>query len=429
MKIIHVMNHPPPYELYRESRPEIHWLVTTDAWVGIWRTEWAYALAHEIRKVTDEYEIEVWQPDLRADRIYEHRFANGLLGRIIPARPKPRRYGLKRTSSLHSPLMIRLMAEQSSVHEVIFHFHGNLAGLSIELLARVWTSPVIFSIHGTVHLPNVQMFRIRWNFLASVSDLRDYLHAREALRNVSLLTYMNDKYCDQLQHLYRGPKIKLTMGCDFDFWRKLDKRRCRRELNLPKDRLVLFWSSRLNADKQIDRFIAILNQWRHKDNFVLVISGHGTPEFEAHLRDISSGMFEKGMLRFTGFLGDEELRRYYSACDLFVLTSKSEGASVAVIKALACETPVFATKVGNTSEILLQHGAGTVVGTTDYSQWKQELENILDGKRIRILERAIAKRLYHWPNIARQFIDLYEEVTSCRNGIRTDNCPQVIEKF
>ena len=72
------MSTPPAYEIYKgEQRPEINWETNDNSWVGIWGYDWGDLLGNAILSQTNEFEFEVWQNDLRADRIYEYTFDVG----------------------------------------------------------------------------------------------------------------------------------------------------------------------------------------------------------------------------------------------------------------------------------------------------------------------------------------------------------------
>lgn len=94
------MNRSPAYKEYaNKSRPAINWDTPEDSWVGIWGYDWSDQLASEILKLTNEFEHEVWQPDMRADKIYSHTFKNGLTHRMFPVVEKPNK-------EFFSPLMV-----------------------------------------------------------------------------------------------------------------------------------------------------------------------------------------------------------------------------------------------------------------------------------------------------------------------------------
>jgi glycosyltransferase involved in cell wall biosynthesis len=58
---------------------------------------------------------------------------------------------------------------------------------------------------------------------------------------------------------------------------------------------------------------------------------------------------------FATVIGTSEPERYYSAMDVYVCASATEGLSNSILEAMACGRPVIATKVGGNPE-LVQHG-------------------------------------------------------------------------
>ncbi len=69
-------------------------------------------------------------------------------------------------------------------------------------------------------------------------------------------------------------------------------------------------------------------------------------------------------VRFAGAVAPEELPPYYRAADLSVLASSREGWPNVVLESLACGTPVLATRVWGTPEILTRTRAGLLVDGT-----------------------------------------------------------------
>ena len=103
MKIISILPHPPAYDLYKnEPRPRINWDTPAGDWVGIWGYDWADQIGNEILKRTDKFKYEVWQPDLRADKIYSHTFESGLKHKLFPAEKKIVFNGYKFISEIYS---------------------------------------------------------------------------------------------------------------------------------------------------------------------------------------------------------------------------------------------------------------------------------------------------------------------------------------
>ena len=86
-------------------------------------------------------------------------------------------------------------------------------------------------------------------------------------------------------------------------------------------------------------------------NALLLIGGAGYLESDL-LKMIKQYDLEQNVI-LLGFIPEEALPYYYQAADLFVLpTLAYEGFGLVTIEALACGTPVIATPVGATPEIL-----------------------------------------------------------------------------
>jgi glycosyltransferase involved in cell wall biosynthesis len=94
----------------------------------------------------------------------------------------------------------------------------------------------------------------------------------------------------------------------------------------------------------------------------LLLVGGGAAE--ARLRAQAARLGIEGHVRFVGPVPPSELPRYYRAADALVLSSLREGWANVVLEALACGTPVLATAVWGTPEILTDCRAGLLVEPT-----------------------------------------------------------------
>ena len=200
------------------------------------------------------------------------------------------------------------------------------------------------------------------------------------------------------------------MGCDFSYWKVGNKCKAKKHFNINNDAKVFSLASNFNERKQIDRIIHTLKKLDQKYKFKLLIIGHGEEKYEKYLKDVSSRLIEQGKLAFAGYLTGKKMLKLYQASDLFISAAMYEGGPVSVMKAIACETPVMCTVVGGVDDILAEHNAGILVDPFDYTQWERELASVLEGKNVPILDREIAKRYFHWPNIAKDFLNIYRKL-------------------
>ena len=165
--------------------------------------------------------------------------------------------------------------------------------------------------------------------------------------------------------------------------------------------------------KQIDKLIEIFNKLDEQYHFRLLIAGNGSPEYEKYLFRIAEKLINKNKLEFLGYVKGNDLLKLYQASDLFISSSTKEGGPVSVMNAVACEVPVLCTRVGGVDDIMAEYNAGILVNPFDYKQWEKELIAVMEGKEVKILDREIARQYFHWPNIARRFVDIYRKLEGC----------------
>ena len=91
----------------------------------------------------------------------------------------------------------------------------------------------------------------------------------------------------------------------------------------------------------------------------LLIAGSGPRE--GRLRRLADRLAVSDRVRFLGEIPHAELDEYYNAADALVLASSREGMPNVVLEALACGTPVIATRVGGTPELLTAPESGELM--------------------------------------------------------------------
>ncbi len=408
-KIINILSMPPAYHFYKDKpRPQINWDTGCGQWVGIWGYDWPNQLGDAVLRLSDEFEYEVWQPDTRADKIYTYVFKNGLTHKLFPAVVKKGLYGAKLVSRIFSN---RLIEEFEKMPKASFIIH--LMGSLTDIVSRLNGQRAVFTFQGDINLPSTARFSPTKNILSKINHFTGHRWVKKNINRIGYITYSNDKNLTHLKMVYKNRMQKLTMGCDFNYYKKLDKAASREQLGLARDKFVMLSASNLIDLKQVDKFIKALIEIMDKYNFLYVVAGHGEERYQKYLQHLARPLMERGKIFFAGYLNTDTLLKYLNGADLFVLTSASEGASVAVMQALACQLPVFSTRAGNTAEVLEQNGAGCIVGTKDYKQWRDSLSGILSKGIIpRPLDIKTAAAHYDWQNVAQRFIDIYRDVAN-----------------
>lgn len=107
---------------------------------------------------------------------------------------------------------------------------------------------------------------------------------------------------------------------------------------------------------------------------VLILIGDGKEK-----NNLNNLVSEFGMSESVFFLGiKNDIYKYLSAADLFVLPSKWEGFGIAVLEAMACKCLVLSTDCGGVKEVI--GGFGTLVPVDDVDRMSEEMFNILSYK-------------------------------------------------
>jgi glycosyltransferase involved in cell wall biosynthesis len=114
----------------------------------------------------------------------------------------------------------------------------------------------------------------------------------------------------------------------------------------------------------------------------LELLGDQRPDFRLHFA--GSGPLEQEIggtagCELLGSLSQEELARWYSAADLLVLPSHSEGSPLVVMEALSCGTPVLATNVGGVPQLIEAGRNGELVSPRQPEALAEKLLGLLES--------------------------------------------------
>lgn len=407
VKVIYYHPKTPAYELYTDApRPPVHWDTPDGSWVGIWGYDWADLLGNSVLAYAPGYAFEVWQPDVRADRVYEHRFENGLVHKLFPATVRKNGRG----KSVVAASVPEALERERRTHQVVLQ-----TGVSPHLNWLVQPAArqvrVMGTYHGTIQLPQQQLFKLRKKLSRYAHLVKEHFAFKEVLSNFHLITYQNDTNLSGFKKLFKGPMHKITMGVDFDQFQVRNKTKSRQLLGLPTQTKVLLTVGRLNPLKQNDKVIAALNKCSELDFLLLVVGTPNEAFYMDYLKELAAPLLRQGKIQFPGYRKGAELINYYNAADLFIMSSTSEGCSVASMEAIACGTPVFSTDTGYIAELLQEKGKGYVTGIRDYRQWETALRGFLTGELpVCAYPRDTAYEEFSWPAVAGKFKAAYQQL-------------------
>jgi len=139
-------------------------------------------------------------------------------------------------------------------------------------------------------------------------------------------------------------------GVDLHRFRTMPQEQARHELGLDGTPLLLAVGNlvELKGHRLMIEALQILSP--RYPGARLIIIGHGPERAGLEQRARDCGVLPR--VTFAGSIPNDQLASWYSASDVLVLASSREGWPNVLLEAMACGTPVVATRVGGTTEIV-----------------------------------------------------------------------------
>jgi len=177
-----------------------------------------------------------------------------------------------------------------------------------------------------------------------------------------------------------------------------------------KDRKRILTIARLSERKGHDMVIGALGRIKQAfPDIAYLIVGSGPDE--KRLRKMVSDYHLEDNIIFTGAVAEEDLPRYYSLCDVYVMPNREvrgidtlEGFGISFIEASACAKPVIGGRSGGSVEAVADGKTGYLVGHLDVDGFAMKVIELLSDKtRARELGENGRKRVlteFQWPQRA-----------------------------
>ena len=139
----------------------------------------------------------------------------------------------------------------------------------------------------------------------------------------------------------------------------------------------------------------------------LLIAGSG-PE-ERALKSLASRLGVSDRVHWAGVVPQAELRWWYSAADVLTLCSSREGWANVLLEAMACGTPVIATDIWGTSEVVSSEAAGRLMERRDARALADAWHDLMSAMPARAATRQYAEG-FSWNATTQGQLQLFESV-------------------
>ena len=143
----------------------------------------------------------------------------------------------------------------------------------------------------------------------------------------------------------------------------------------------------------------------------LVLVGDG-PERNS-LQALARSLGVASSVQFVGAVPNHELASWYSAADLLVLASSREGWANVLLESMACGTPVVATRIWGTPEVVSNTRVGSLVEQREPGPFAQAIAALLEARPDRAQVRAYAED-FSWQATSDAQVALFRRIVGNR---------------
>ncbi len=287
----------------------------------------------------------------------------------------------------------------------VIHAHDWLVAYAGRAVAKIFTIPLVSTIHATEHGRNIGLHN---RFSLEINEIEKNL-AIEAEKVICCSNYMEN----EIQDLFgvEQEKIKIIPnGVDPNLFVSLPENPV---LNISPNDKVVFFIGRLVPEKGVWQLISSFPRVIEKvPEAKLYIGGRGPqqPELEKLIKELEL----KNKVIFTGFIREKERNYVYNQAKVAVFPSFYEPFGIVALEAMATQTPVIVGNVGGLAEIVEHRVTGLKVDPGSKEKLADAIIEILTDKdlaeQLENNANRMVKTVYSWDTIAATTAEVYREV-------------------
>jgi D-inositol-3-phosphate glycosyltransferase len=299
----------------------------------------------------------------------------------------------------------------------LIHAHYWLSGSAALTLKTRWSVPVLQMFHTLGRLKN--------RVARSAAELEPAVRLEEETRIVSeadRIVAANVVERAELLRDYAAHASRIATipcGVDTDLFTPGDRAEARRRLGLD-DRPVLLWVGRIAPIKGLDTLLDTVARLREggQDMRLLVVGGDADEPTSGHETSLRQRIARLGLVDSVRFVGPQPqsvLPLYYAAADLTVLPSYYESFGMVALEAMACGSPVIASRVGGLVTTVRDGVTGFLVPDGDVGALAERIETLVADPELRwrLGREGVRWAAQHrWPCVAEAVCKEYASLES-----------------
>jgi alpha-maltose-1-phosphate synthase len=365
-------------------------------------------LSRELRRLT-EVSVQCWGAPRNEPGVTSHQPWTAL------SEPKPE-------STTLQAMSINLAMAAAVKGADLVHSHTWYANLGGHLSRLMWSIPHVMTIHSLEPLRPWKAEQLGGGYALSMYCERTAIESAEAVIAVSRGVRQDVLDCYPAVNPDRVHVIH--NGIDPEIYRPQPSPDTLARFGINPSRPFVLFNGRITRQKGLPHLLSAALKLDRQYQLVIVASSPDTPEIAAEVAALAGRVAaERGNLVWIDhFISREDLIHLHSHAAVFVCPSIYEPFGLVILEAMACETPVVASRVGGIPEIVVEGETGYLVDfdPADLDRFTGALaERIEELLRDTTLAAKMGKAgrervLQHfgWPAIAAQTVQLYERLLS-----------------
>jgi glycogen synthase len=294
------------------------------------------------------------------------------------------------------------------IDAAIVHTHTWYTNFAGSMAKRIYGAKLVATVHSLEPLRPWKREQLGAGYELSSWMEREGLLACDAVIAVS-----RDMKTD-IQKAYPIPASRVAVihnGVDPQKYYPRDGRESLAKFLIRKP--YVFFVGRLSRQKGIFDLLAAMDDVPEGTTLVLATGKPDTPEIDADLREALKSRNDVIWIR--DMLEDQDLVNLYNEAAVFACPSVYEPFGIINLEAMACETPVVATRVGGIKEVVVDDETGLLVPPSDPPKLARAITRILEdparGARMGKAGRRHVLRYFTWDQIAAKTLKLYRSLT------------------
>jgi len=352
----------------------------------------------------------------------------------------------ERARVIHLPAGPQAPMPREAVHAYLDEFADGIEawrlthGIDYDLLhGNYWLSGVVgLTLRARWGVPLVQMFHTLGalkNGAGVAAEREPVLRLAEERRIVSAadrLVAANAIERDGLVNAYEadaGRVAVIPCGVDTDLFTAGDPLAARAALELPPGPWLLY-VGRIAPIKGLETLLDALGCLRGAGTSVrlAVIGGETDEPMDGHEADVRRRVAALGLgdvVRFVGAQPQERLRDWYVAADLTVLPSYYESFGMVALEAMACGSPVVASRVGGLQSTVRDGVTGVLVPEGDPCALADAITRVLGDGALRWRLGREGQRWaaqHRWPCVAEAVCREYMTLADSAGDLALGRC-------